>query len=498
MASTAEQLPHSGHPSASAYPNAPAYPNASGYPNTLLFIDGRWVNADKERTLPVEDPATGRQIATLAFAGRADLDKALAAAEKGFQVWRKVSAYERAKLMRKAANILRERAEQIARNLTQEQGKPLAQSRMEVAAGADVIDWFAGEAQRIYGRVIAPRVDGVTQTVVTEPVGPVAAFAPWNFPMNQVVRKLSTALAAGCSIIIKGPEETPATPAALVQAFADAGLPAGVVNLVYGDPAEISSYLIPHPIIRKITFTGSTPVGKQLAALAGQYMKRATMELGGHAPAIVCEDADLDVAAKVLALGKFRNAGQVCVAPTRFLVQENVYDAFIGKFTDIARKLKVGNGLDEATTLGPLANPRRLVKDAVDKGATLVTGGHRVGESGNFFEPTVLKDVPKSAKAMNEEPFGPLALMVPFKDLGDALTEANRLPYGLAAYGYSRSMQTVDQISASIEAGMVSINNAALALIETPFGGVKDSGYGSEGGSEAIESYINRKFVTRN
>jgi succinate-semialdehyde dehydrogenase/glutarate-semialdehyde dehydrogenase len=322
--------------------------------------------------------------------------------------------------------------------------------------------------------------------------------------MNQVVRKLSTALAAGCSIIIKGPEETPATPAALVQAFADAGLPAGVVNLVYGDPAEISSYLIPHPIIRKITFTGSTPVGKQLAALAGQHMKRATMELGGHAPAIVCEDADLDVEAKVLALGKFRNAGQVCVAPTRFLVQENVYDAFIDKFTDIVQTLKVGNGLDETTTLGPLANPRRLsamqtlVKDALDQGATLVTGGHRVGETGNFFEPTILKNVPTSAKAMNEEPFGPLALMVPFRDLNDALAEANRLPYGLAAYGYSRSMQTVDHISASIEAGMISINNTALALVETPFGGIKDSGYGTEGGSEAIESYINRKFVTRN
>jgi succinate-semialdehyde dehydrogenase/glutarate-semialdehyde dehydrogenase len=486
MASTAEQLP------------------LTGYPNTLLFIDGRWVEGDKGRTLPVEDPATGRQIATLAYAGRADLDKALASADRGFHVWRRVSAFERAKLMRKAAHILRERGEQIARNLTQEQGKPLAQARMEVAAGADIIDWFAGEAQRIYGRVIAPRVEHVTQTVVAEPVGPVAAFAPWNFPMNQVVRKLSTALAAGCSIVIKGPEETPATPAALVQAFAEAGLPAGVVNLVYGDPAEISSYLIPHPIIRKITFTGSTPVGKQLAALAGQHMKRATMELGGHAPAIVCEDADLDMAAKVLALGKFRNAGQVCVAPTRFLVQENVYDAFIAKFTAIAKGLKVGNGLDESTTLGPLANPRRLtamqtlVKDALDKGATLVTGGQRVGNTGNFFEPTILKDVPKSAKAMNEEPFGPLALMVPFKHLRDALAEANRLPYGLAAYGYSRSMQTVDEISAAIEAGMVSINNTALALIETPFGGIKDSGYGTEGGSEAIESYINRKFVTRN
>jgi succinate-semialdehyde dehydrogenase/glutarate-semialdehyde dehydrogenase len=485
MASAVEQLPQ------------------VGYPNTLLFIDGRWVPAIGGRTLAVENPATGRQIATLAHAERADLDKALAAVERGFQVWRKVSAYERAKLMRKAAQILRERAEQIARNLTQEQGKPLAQARLEVAAGADIVDWFAGEAQRIYGRVIAPRVENVVQTVIPEPVGPVAAFAPWNFPMNQVVRKLSAALAAGCSIIVKGPEETPATPAALVQAFADAGLPAGVVNLVYGDPAEISSYLIPHPIIRKITFTGSTPVGKQLAALAGQHMKRATMELGGHAPAIVCEDADLEVACKVLANGKFRNAGQVCVAPSRFLVQETVYDTFVEKFAAIAKAIKIGNGLDEASTMGPLANPRRLkamemlIKDALQRGAQLVTGGRRVGESGNFFEPTVLKNVPVGARAMNEEPFGPLALIVPFKSLDEAIAEANRLPYGLAAYGYSRSGRTIDALSASLEAGMIAFNNTALALIETPFGGVKDSGYGSEGGSEAIEAYLNHKFVTR-
>ena len=341
------------------------------------------------------------------------------------------------------------------------------------------------------------------RTIAREAVGVVGAITPWNFPINQVVRKLSGALAAGCSIIVKGPEETPATPAALLQAFADAGLPAGVANLVYGDPAEISSYLIPHPVIRKITFTGSTPVGKQLAALAGQHMKRATMELGGHAAAIICEDADLEVACKVLANGKFRNAGQVCVAPSRFLVHESVYDAFVEKFAAIAKALKVGNGLDEATTLGPLANPRRvkamemLIKDAILQGAQLVTGGGRLGVSGNFFEPTVLKNVPVSAKAMNEEPFGPLALIVPFKRLEEAIAEANRLPYGLAAYGYSRSVRTLDKLSASIEAGMISFNNSALALIETPFGGVKDSGYGSEGGSEAMMSYLNHKFVTR-
>jgi succinate-semialdehyde dehydrogenase/glutarate-semialdehyde dehydrogenase len=473
------------------------------YPDTQLFIDGQWVPGASGRVIPVENPATGQQIGKLARADIADLDRALAAAAKGFLIWRNLSAYERAKIMRAAAGLLRERVEAVARNLTLEQGKPLAQAKLEVAAGADVIDWFAGEAPRVYGRVISPRTANVVQTVLCEPVGPVAAFAPWNFPINQVVRKLSAALAAGCSIIVKGPEETPSAPAALVKAFADAGVPAGVINLVYGDPAEISSYLIPHPVIRKITFTGSTPVGKELAAMAGKYMKRATMELGGHAPAVVCDDADLDVACRVLALGKFRNAGQVCVAPTRILVQRGVYDTFVDKFAAAAKALKVGDGLTEGITLGPLANPRRvramdaLVKDAVEKGAKLVTGGHRVGDVGNFFEPTVLKDVPTTARAMNEEPFGPLALMVPFDTLDEAIAEANRLPFGLAAYGYSRSMETVDRLGSAIEAGMVSINNAALALIETPFGGVKDSGYGSEGGAEAIESYLNRKFVTR-
>jgi succinate-semialdehyde dehydrogenase / glutarate-semialdehyde dehydrogenase len=475
----------------------------TAYPNTQLFIDGQWTPGASGKLLPIENPATGQKIGTLAWAEKADLDRALTAAAKGFKIWRNISAYERAKLMRAAAALLRERIEPIARNLTQEQGKPLAQARLEVGAGADVIEWFAGEAPRIYGRLIAPRTGNVVQTVVSEPVGPVAAFAPWNFPINQVVRKLSAALAAGCSIIIKAPEETPSAPAALVQAFADAGVPAGVIGLVYGDPAEISSYLIPHPVIRKITFTGSTPVGKQLAALAGQHMKRATMELGGHAPAVVCDDADLDVACRILANGKFRNAGQVCIAPTRILVQKGVYNTFVEKFAAAAKALKIGDGLAEDTTLGPLANPRRvkameaMVKDAVEKGAKVVTGGHRVGDAGNFFEPTVLKDVPITARAMNEEPFGPLALMVPFDTVDEAIAEANRLPFGLAAYGYSRSMETVDKLGAAIESGMVSINNSALALIETPFGGVKDSGYGSEGGAEAVESYLNKKFVTR-
>jgi succinate-semialdehyde dehydrogenase / glutarate-semialdehyde dehydrogenase len=472
------------------------------YQDTQLFIDGQWGPAEAGGVLPVLNPATGEQIGSLARAEQPDLDRALAAADRGFRVWRRTSAFDRAKMMRAAANILRERAEGIARLMTMEQGKPLAEARMETMAAADIIDWFAGEAPRAYGRVIPSRASHVLQTVVREPVGPVAAFAPWNFPINQVVRKVSAALAAGCSIIVKGPEETPASPAELVRAFADAGVPAGVVNLVYGDPGTISSYLIPHPVIRKITFTGSTPVGKQLAALAGAHMKRATMELGGHAPAIIFEDADIDVATRLLAMGKFRNAGQVCVSPTRFLVQEGVYDRFVEGFTAAARAVKVGDGLGEGTTMGPLINARRvqavdaLVQDAVQKGAELVTGGERIGNAGNFYQPTVLSRVPLSARAMNEEPFGPVALMVPFAKLDEALEEANRLPYGLAAYAYTASAATAQALSSTVESGMLSINHQGLALPETPFGGVKDSGHGSEGGSEAIEAYLVTKFVT--
>jgi succinate-semialdehyde dehydrogenase / glutarate-semialdehyde dehydrogenase len=350
--------------------------------------------------------------------------------------------------------------------------------------------------------IIPARADGIYQLVVKEPVGPVAAFTPWNFPVNQAVRKISGALAAGCSIIIKGPEETPASCMELVRAFADAGVPTGVVNLVFGVPSEISEYLIAHPIIRKISFTGSTAVGKHLAMLAGKHMKRVTMELGGHAPAVIFEDADLDAAAKILSANKFRNAGQVCVAPTRFLVQEGVYDRFVDKFVAAAKALKVGDGLDKDTRMGPLANTRRVeamqafVADAVEKGATVRTGGKRIGNKGNFFEPTVLTDVPLTARVMNEEPFGPLAPITPFKDFESVVAESNRLPYGLAAYAYTKSSRTATAIGAAIESGMVSINHHGLALPETPFGGVKDSGYGSEGGTEALEGYLNTKFIT--
>ena len=473
------------------------------YPDVQLHIDGAWTASRAGKSIPVMNPATGETNGAVAHAERADLDAALEATVRGFAVWRRVSAFDRSKLLRKAADLLRSRAVEIARLMTLEQGKPLAEAKGEALAGADVIDWFAEEARRTYGRVIPARAEGVYQLSLREPVGPVAAFTPWNFPINQANRKIAIALAAGCSIIVKGPEETPASCAALVRCYVDAGLPPGVVQLVFGVPAEISEYLIPHPVIRKISFTGSTAIGKQLSALAGLHMKRATMELGGHAPAIVFADADVPAAAKQLAVAKFRNAGQVCVSPTRFLVQEAVYDQFVEGFTAVASALRVGVGMVAGTQMGPLANPRRiqamegLIADAVQKGAEIRTGGKRIGNKGNFFEPTVLTGVTREMRVMNEEPFGPLAVIAPFTGMADVVEEANRLPFGLASYAYTRSAKTAASIGAALEAGMVTINHIGLALPEVPFGGVKDSGHGSEGGSEAIEAYLSIKFVTQ-
>lgn len=473
------------------------------YPNVQLFIDGKWRPAASGRTIPVLNPATEENVGTVAHADKSDLDEALAAAEKGFKAWRVVSPYERSKVMRKAAELIRERADMIATLMTMEQGKVLAEARIETLSAADTTEWFAEEGRRTYGRMIPARVPGVYQMAIKDPVGPVAAFTPWNFPINQVVKKMAAALAAGCSIIVKAPEETPASPAELIRAFVDAGMPAGVINLVYGVPAEISEYLIPHPTIRKISFTGSTKVGKDLAAMAGQHMKRVTMELGGHAPVIVFDDADIESAAKVMVAAKYRNAGQVCIAPTRFLVQEGVYDKFVKQFVAGAKAIKVGNGLDATSTMGALANDRRItaiesmVQDAVGHGGKIATGGNRVGNKGYFFEPTVVTNVPKSARAMNEEPFSPLALISPFSKFDDAAEEANRLPFGLASYAFTKSAKTATAIGAAVEAGMMSINHVALALPETPFGGIKDSGYGSEGGTEGIDAYLSTRFITQ-
>jgi succinate-semialdehyde dehydrogenase/glutarate-semialdehyde dehydrogenase len=473
------------------------------YPNTQLFIAGQWQDAADGRTLAVHNPATGKEIGRVAHAGKADLDKALEAAQKGFETWRDMTAADRNKIMRKAAGLMRERAAEIAPLLTQEQGKPIPEAKGEALAAADIIEWFADEGMRVYGRIVPSRWNlAARQMVIKDPVGPVAAFTPWNFPINQVVRKVGAALAAGCSMLVKAPEETPAGPAALIKAFADAGLPPGVLGLVYGNPAEISSYLIPHPTIRKITFTGSTPVGKQLAALAGQHMKRVTMELGGHAPVIVCEDADIALAVKSAGAAKFRNAGQVCISPTRFLVHESVKNDFAAAMTKYAQGLKVGDGLAEGTQMGPLANPRRLTamaefhEDAVKKGAQVLAGGKRIGDSGNFWEPTVLADVSLDARIFNDEPFGPVAAIRSFTKLEDAISEANRLSFGLAGYGFTKSLKNADLLSRKVEVGMMWINMPAMPSAEMPFGGIKDSGYGSEGGPEALDAYLNARAVS--
>jgi succinate-semialdehyde dehydrogenase/glutarate-semialdehyde dehydrogenase len=472
------------------------------YSYTQLFIDGVWRDAEHGRTLPVFNPATAKEIGRVAYASIADLDQAAAAAVAGFSRWRHVPPHERNKILRTAAQLLRERAAEIATSLTLEQGKPLLEARQEVLGGADFIDWAAEEGIRVYGRLVSPRNPRAQHMVLKDPVGPVAAFTPWNFPINQTVRKIAAALTTGCSIVVKAAEETPAAPAALVKAFADAGLPSGVIGLVYGDPAEISGHLVAHPGIRKITFTGSTTVGKQLAALAGRHMKRATMELGGHAPVIIAEDADLSLAVKAMGAAKFRNAGQICIAPTRFLVHSSIAHDFEIAMGDFARSLQVKDGMLEGVNMGPLANPRRLTAmqvftdDAIQCGARLVTGGARLGDMGNFWHPTVMADVPLSSKLFQEEPFGPIVAIRTFNDLDEAISEANRLNYGLAGYAFTNSLHTTHEIARRVEVGMMWINQAATPWPELPFGGLKDSGYGSEGGPEALDSYLNTRTVS--
>ena len=477
---------------------------STNYPDTHLFLNGEWREAAAKESLEIINPATEEVIGKVSHARKEDLDIALNAAENAFNSWKNVSAYERSKILRKAADIVRSKADQIATLMTMEQGKPLIEAKMETMGAADSIDWYAEEGRRAYGRIIPSRApQGVYQFVFKEPVGVVAAFTPWNFPLNQVVKKVAAAFAAGCTAIVKGPEETPASVAELIKAFDEAGMPKGSVNLVYGIPAEISEYLIAHPIVRKVTFTGSTAVGKLLASQAGTHMKRVTMELGGHSPAIVCEDADVKAAVKILSANKFRNAGQVCISPTRFLVHDSVYEEFVDGFVKQAEALTVGNGLDDGVKMGPLAHDRRLtaiegfVADAVENGAKILTGGKRKGNKGYFFEPTVMTNVSNDARIMNEEPFGPLAPINSFSSIDEVVEESNRLNYGLAAYAYTNSAKTAQDLGQAIESGQVSINHHGLGLVDTPFGGVKDSGYGSEGGPEGLDAYMTTKLVSQ-
>ncbi len=473
------------------------------YPTLSLYIDGQFLSGQGRREQDVFNPATGEVIAKLPHATTEDLNTALAAADRAFQSWKKSSPMARSKVLRRVADLARERAADIGRAMTQDQGKPLAESVGEVMACADHADWHAEECRRIYGRVIPARQDGVRQLVLREPVGVCAAFTPWNFPFNQAIRKISAAVGAGCTMVLKGPEDAPSAVVALAQLFHDAGLPPGVLNVVWGVPAEVSEHLINSPIVRKISFTGSVAVGKQLAAKAALLMKRSTMELGGHAPVIVCDDADIDAAVAMLVPFKFRNAGQVCISPTRFYVQEGAYDRFVAGFVAGTKALKVGDGLAPDTKMGPLAQARRVgavatfIDDAQTRGATLLAGGAPMPGVGNFFAPTVLADLTEDSRLMTEEPFGPVAGIVRFKTLDEALKRANSLPFGLASYAFTGSSRNAQAISSGLEAGMVSINHIGLALSETPFGGIKDSGIGSEGGLETFDGYLNTKFVTQ-
>ncbi|MBO4221112.1 NAD-dependent succinate-semialdehyde dehydrogenase [Bradyrhizobium neotropicale] len=470
----------------------------ANYPEIQLYIDGRWKHASGQ---PIINPADETTLGTVPTATRTDLDDALEAAESGFAIWRKTAPLKRAQIILKAAALIRDRVDEMAVAMTLEQGKPIEQARLEILRGCEIIEWDATEGQRLYGRVI-PSEPGMRHTVLRQPIGPVAAFSPWNFPMSSPARKVAGALSSGCSIILKASEETPAGAVQLVRAFHDAGLPAGVLNLVFGNPAEISEYLIPQSRIRLVTFTGSIPVGKHLAAMAGTHMKPAIMELGGHGPVIVCDDVDPVTTAAASVVGKSRNAGQVCVAPTRFFVQESIYERFANVFAEKASALKVGNGLDPSSQMGPLANARRidametLVVDAKAKGARVLAGGHRLGNRGYYFPLTVLTDVPDDARAMNEEPFGPLALVNPVKTLDEAIEKANSLPYGLAAYAFTRSADNADRLAEGVEAGNLSINHFVASVAETPFGGVKESGYGREGGTEGLQCYTVVKNVS--
>jgi succinate-semialdehyde dehydrogenase / glutarate-semialdehyde dehydrogenase len=472
----------------------------TSYPTLHMIIDGEHIPVGHRRTHKVINPATEEVLGELPLADAADLDRALDTAQRGFKIWRNSTAQERAAVLQGAARLMVERQEQIARIATMEQGKPLAETRIEVMMNVNLFNFYAGECQRIYGRQLV-RPAGMRSTVIYEPVGPVAAFAPWNFPIGNPGRKLGAPIAAGCSVILKSAEEAPASALAIVQCLLDAGLPKEVAQAVYGVPDEVSRHLLASPIIRKLSFTGSTVVGKHLAKLAADDMKRTTMELGGHGPVLVFDDVDVDQVLSTVVAGKYRNCGQVCVSPTRFIVQENVFDKFRDGFIERAKSWTVGNGLDDGTQMGPMANPRRpdtmerMIGGAVAAGGRLGAGGHRIGNQGYYYAPSVLSEVPLDAEIMNEEPFGPVAILNPFKGEEEMFAEANRLPYGLAGYAWTNDAKRQKRIAREIEVGMLGINTAMIGGADSPFGGVKWSGHGAEDGPEGLHACLVTKTV---
>lgn len=477
------------------------------YPTLALYVAGQWQTKTSAGERAVINPATEQTLGLLPLAGAAELEAAAASAARGFAQWRRVRPHERYLILRRATQLMRERCDLIATVLTLEQGKPLSEARREVLLSADIIDFQAEEGKRLYGRGVPPRVDGVlSHTVTRQPVGPVAAFTPWNFPVNLPSRKLGSALAAGCSVVIKPAEETPASCMLLVQCFLDAGLPAEVINLVCGDPRQVSSTLIERPEISKVSITGSVAVGKLLGEQAARHMKRFTAELGGHAPVIVapdmCDRSGLDLVLRLAIPAKFRNAGQVCASPVRFYLPSAHLDDFAKRFAAAARALRLGPGLDEESQMGPLTHARRLddmvhfVEDAISQGGRLLTGGRRLPRPGYFFEPTVLAEVPPTSSVLQQEPFGPIAVLQPYDTLDSAIEQANALPYGLGAYAFTRELYTCHQLTQGIEAGMVAINHFGVSQPELPFGGIKESGIGQEMGAEGILHYTEVKTIT--
>ncbi|WP_019936679.1 NAD-dependent succinate-semialdehyde dehydrogenase [Bordetella sp. FB-8] len=473
------------------------------YPELTFFVDGVFHGHAGRRTCVVRNPADESVLGLLPWAEPDEVDSAVKAAHRAFPSWRDASPLLRSDILRQAAHLIRERADEIACGITLDNGKPFADARAEVFNSAEHIDWHAEEGRRIYGRIVPPREPNVRQLVLREPVGVCAAISPWNFPFGQAIKKVAAALAAGCTMVLKGPAESPSAIVAMAHALQDAGLPPGVFNIVWGNPADISRRFIESPLVRSISFTGSVPIGRELASQAAFHMKRMSMELGGHAPVLVFDDADLDRAAALLARLKTRNAGQVCVSPTRFFVQRGVHDRFADAFRTALSAVKIGQGFEEGVQMGPLIHERRfqsivdLVDDARREGADIVTGGGRIGERGWFHEPTLLANVPDTARIMQEEPFGPLAALSSFSTIDEALERANALPFGLAAYVFTNSFQVSTRVANGLQAGMVNINHSGMANPELPFGGVKDSGFGSEGGTESFDSFLVTKMISQ-
>jgi len=471
-------------------------------PNQML-IDGKWIDSSDGARTDIINPANEEAVDSIPMATSADLDRALEAADRAWKKWRETDAWSRSEAVRKTAAFLRERTDEIAAVLTEEQGKPLAEAKGEIKASADQFDWYADEARRIYGRIVDGHSRQHRLLVMRQPIGPVAAFSPWNFPVLLSSRKIAPALAAGCSIIVKPAVEAPRSAMMVAKACQDAGIPDGAINVVTGKSSLISEHLIKSPVIRKVSLTGSVPVGQEILRLCAEEIKSVSMELGGHSPVLVFNDADIEAAAETCARGKFRNNGQVCIAASRFYVQEDVYEKFLDKFKQVTESLRVGNGTDPATDVGPVANQRRLdttqelVDDAVAQNAELVCGGKRHSgfEKGFYYEPTVLAGVSDSMKIMYEEPFCPIAPIAGFTDLEDALQKANSTEFGLAGYVFTENTRTAFLASEGLDCGMVGVNNLVIATAEIPFGGTKKSGFGREGGKEGIESYTVTKYV---